>query len=83
MLRLRGGAGKEESSSADEEQRKTMPPPRKRLRRHRKNSKEWPDQLVGDQFEKKLQRPAPMNVPRQQDLEYGNMTTDIAREGQV
>ena len=77
MLRLRGGAGKEERSSGDEEERKTMPPPYKRFRRLRKICKEWPDQLVADHCEKKRQRPAPMDPPREQDLEHGNMTTDV------
>ena len=75
MLRLRGGAGKEDSSSSDEE-RKRMPPPSKRLRR-RNICQGWPDQLTGDEFEKTRQRPAPMDPPREQALEYGNMTTDV------
>ena len=77
VLRLRGGAGKEESSSSDADERKTMPPPNKRLRRKRTTYKMLPDQHVGHHLEKKCQRPAPMEPPREQDLEYGNMTTDV------
>ena len=77
MLRIRGGAGNEESSSSDVEERKAIPPPSKRLRRQRKTCKPWSDQLVGHHFEKTCQRPAPMEPPREQDLEYGNMTTDV------
>ena len=76
MLRLRGGAGKEESSSSDEEQ-KMMPPPSKKLRRRKKIYKGWPHQPSGDEFEKMRQRPAPLDLPREQDLEYGNMTADV------
>ena len=75
MLRLKGG-GKEESSSGDDEQ-KMMPPPSKKIRRRKTICKGWPDQLVGDRFEKTRQRPAPMDPPREQDLEYGNMTVDV------
>ena len=73
VLRLRGGAGKENSSSSDEE-RKIMPPPSKR---RREICKGWPDQLPGSSLEKTRQRPAPMDPPREQALEYGNMTTDV------
>ena len=76
VLRLKGGAGKEDCSSGDEE-RKMMPPPSKRLRRQNRILKGWPDQLPGSNFEKTRQRPAPMDPPREQNLEYGNMTTDI------
>jgi hypothetical protein len=72
VLRLRGGAGGEESSSGDE-QKKTMPPPSKRLRRQRDKSPKYP----GRNFEKSRQRPAPLELPREQALEYGNMTTDV------
>ena len=74
-MRLRGG-GKEDSSSDDEE-RKMMSPPNKKLRRRKQICKGWPDQAVGDKFEKTHQRPAPMDPPREQDLEYGNMTVDV------
>ena len=77
VLRIRGGAGNEESSSSDVEEQTTMPPPSKRLRRQRNTCKEWFGQLAGDQLEKTRQRPAPLNPPREQDLEYGNMTTDV------
>ena len=76
MLRLRGGAGEEDSSSGDEE-RKMMPPPSKRLKRQRDMCKGWPDHLPGSKLEKTRQRPAPMNPPREQALEYGNMTTAV------
>ena len=72
MLRLRGGAGSEDGSSGDEE-REMMPPPRKRLKRHRG----WPNQLTPGLLGKTRQRPAPTNPPREQNLEYGNMTTDV------
>ena len=76
VLRLRGG-GKEESSSDDEEQ-KMMPPPTKKLKRLKKVCKEGSDQpLIGSRFEKSCQRPAPLEPPRQQDLDFGNMTTDV------
>ena len=71
VLRLRGGGG-EESSSGDEE-RKMMPPPSKRLKRRRDNSPKYP----GSNLEKMRQRPAPLDPPREQALEYGNMTADV------
>ena len=73
MLRLKGGAGKEESSSGDED-RKMMPPPSKRLKRRRDI---WPGQHLMSNFDKTRQRPAPLEPPREQALEYGNMTTDV------
>ena len=54
-----------------------MPPPSKKLRRQKKICKGWRDQLVGERFEKTRQRPAPMDTPREQDLDYGNMTVDV------
>ena len=72
MLRLRGGAGGEESSSGDEE-RKMMPPPSKRLKRRRDNLPQYP----GSNLEKMRQRPAPLDPPREQAMEYGNMTADV------
>ena len=69
VLRLRGGAGEEDSSSGDEE-RKMLPPPRKRQRG-------LPNQLTVGLLEKTRQRPAPMDPPREQNLEYGNMTADV------
>ena len=53
-----------------------LPRPSK-LRRRRKIFKELPGQMIRDPFEKNCQRPAPMAPPRQQPLEYGNMTTDV------
>ena len=73
VMRLRGGAGEEENSSGDEE-RKMMPPPSKRLKRQRDT---LPHQHPGSNFEKTRQRPGPLDPPREQDLEYGNMTTDV------
>ena len=76
VLRLKGG-GKEESSSGDEEQ-KMMPPPAKKLKRRKRVYTGERDQpLIGSCFEKSCQRPAPMDPPRQQDLEFGNMTADV------
>ena len=78
VLRLRGG-GKEESSSGEEEQR-MMPPPAKKLKRQKRVCKGGPDHdqpFPGSCFEKAYQRPAPMEPPRQQDLEFGNMTTTV------
>ena len=72
VLRLRGGAGSEDGSSGDEE-REMMPPPRKRLKRHRG----LPNQLTPGLLGKTRQRPAPTNPPREQNLEYGNMTTEV------
>ena len=74
-LRLRGGAGKDDS---DDDEQRMMPPPAKKLNRRTKLSKKDSDQpYLRSCFEKSCQRPAPLDPPRQQDLEYGNMTTDV------
>lgn len=53
------------------------PPPKKRLRTQNYVARDWPDQLTTEsRFEKSCQRPAPMSPPREQDLSFGNMTTD-------
>ena len=78
VLRIRGG-GKEGSSSGEEEQR-MMPPPAKKLKRQKRVCKGGSDHdqpFPGSCFEKSNQRPAPMEPPRQQDLEFGNMTTTV------
>ena len=62
----------EDNSSGDED-RKIMPPPRKMLKRHGG----LPSQLTVGLLEKTRQRPAPMDPPREQNLEYGNMTAEV------
>ena len=57
--------------------REQKPPPKKRLRTRNYKAVDWPDQLTaGSCFEKSRQKPAPMDLPREQDLSFGNMTTD-------
>ena len=70
VLRLRGG-GKDDSSTDDENQ--GNPPSKKRSKRGH-----YPDQLMaGVCFEKSRQRPAPLDPPREQDFDFGNMTAEL------
>ena len=75
VLRLKGG-GEDDSSTDDDNQGK--PPRKKRFKRGNYAALHYPDQLgVGVGFEKTRQRPAPLDPPREQDFDFGNMTAEL------
>ena len=75
ILRLRGG-GNDDSSGDDENQGR--PPSKKRFKRGNYAALHYPDQLMaGVGFEKSRQRPAPLDPPREQDFDFGNMTAEL------
>ena len=75
VLRLRGG-GKGDSSTDEENEGK--PPPKRRLKKGKDSALHYPDQLIaGSRFEKSCQRPAPLDPPREQDFDFGNMTAEL------
>ena len=75
VLRLRGG-GKDDSSTDDEHQGRH--PAKKRFRRGNYAALQYPDQhMARAGFEKLRQRPAPLDPPREQDFDFGNMTAEL------